>query len=41
LSIAKDKGRIEYANLFPLDLDGMSRLSDDGPDLGAYERIEK
>ena len=41
LSPAKDYGDIEISKYFPLDLDNKSRLSDDGPDIGAYERIEK
>ena len=41
LAFAKDKGYIEIANQFPLDLFGNSRLNDFSPDLGAYERIEK
>jgi len=41
LSIAKDYGKINYAKLYPLDLKYDSRISDDGPDLGAFERIEK
>jgi hypothetical protein len=40
LSIAQDKGKLEYAQFFPLDLDGNSRLDDGKPDIGAYERIE-
>jgi hypothetical protein len=40
LSAAKDRGLTDYATLFPLDLNGNSRLDDDGPDIGAYERIE-
>ncbi len=40
LSIAKDYGRLDYAKTYPLDLKNESRISDEGPDLGAYERIE-
>lgn len=40
LSSAKDKGLIDYANPFPLDLNGNSRISDSAPDLGAFERQE-
>ena len=41
LSIVKDYGKVIYAKPYPLDLKNGSRLSDDGPDLGALERIEK
>lgn len=41
LSAAKDIGSIDIAKLFPMDILNKDRLSDDGPDLGAYERIEK
>ncbi len=41
LSPAKDVGKLEYGKQFPLDILFKDRLSDDGPDLGAYERIEK
>ncbi len=41
LSISKDYGRISYAKSYPRDFKNDSRLDDDGPDLGAYERIEK
>lgn len=41
LSAAKDIGDPDYAKLFPVDLLNKDRLSDNGPDLGAYERIEK
>jgi hypothetical protein len=27
--------------MFPFDMNGMDRMGDKGPDLGAYERIEK
>ncbi|MBA7563092.1 hypothetical protein ES708_04745 [subsurface metagenome] len=40
LSYAKDKGSIETAVKFPLDIFQQSRIEDAGPDLGAYERIE-
>jgi len=40
LSPAKDIADIEISRLFPFDIDRVSRLSDDGPDIGAYERIE-
>ncbi|OFX34636.1 MAG: hypothetical protein A2W90_12325 [Bacteroidetes bacterium GWF2_42_66] len=41
LSPAKDAGKVDYARLFPIDLKSNNRLNDNGPDLGAYERIEK
>jgi hypothetical protein len=41
LSAAKDIGNPDYAKLFPTDILNKDRFSDDGPDLGAYERIEK
>ena len=41
LSAAKDMGTTDYSELFPIDLLNKSRTADDGPDLGAYERIEK
>lgn len=41
LSAAKDIGKIEYAKMFPNDILNKDRLSDDGPDLGAFERIER
>jgi hypothetical protein len=41
LSAAKDIGNVDIAKLFPLDLLNKDRLSDNGPDLGAFERIEK
>lgn len=40
LSPAKDIGHIDIATLFPIDLKGISRLTDKGPDLGAFERVE-
>ncbi|NCB08314.1 MAG: hypothetical protein EOM73_09140 [Bacteroidia bacterium] len=39
LSPAKNAGNIEIARLFPLDLNNVSRLADEGPDLGAIEWI--
>lgn len=39
LSAAIDAGSMDYAKLFPLDFKGNSRISDKGPDLGAYEFI--
>ncbi|MDA3880041.1 MAG: right-handed parallel beta-helix repeat-containing protein [Prolixibacteraceae bacterium] len=41
LSPAKDAGLLKYGEKVPYDLNNNSRLSDDYPDLGAYERIEK
>ncbi len=41
LSPAKDIGSEEFAKMFPLDIMNKDRTSDQGPDLGAYERIEK
>ena len=41
LSIIKDYGKINYGKLYPTDLKNDNRISDEGPDLGAYERIEK
>ncbi|MFW6043468.1 MAG: hypothetical protein ACOCPW_03840, partial [Marinilabiliaceae bacterium] len=40
LSVAVDKGDPEVAGEFPKDLNGNSRLDDDGPDMGAFERME-
>ena len=45
LSPAKDKGKTEYANYNNIvntinDIKGDNRNNDNGPDLGAYERIE-
>ena len=39
LSPAIDMGSIDIAKLFPNDILNKSRISDGGPDLGAYERI--
>jgi hypothetical protein len=41
LSPAKDIGNPEYAKYFPTDILNKDRLADEGPDLGAFERIEK
>lgn len=41
LSIAKDIGKIEFGRRFPVDLKSVSRIIDNGPDLGAFERTEK
>ncbi|MDY0142703.1 MAG: choice-of-anchor Q domain-containing protein [Bacteroidales bacterium] len=40
LSPAKDTGKPEIGQLVPNDQDGNSRLSDNAPDIGAYERQE-
>lgn len=40
LSAAIDIGKTDIAKLFPLDILNDSRLSDEGPDLGAYERTK-
>lgn len=41
LSPAKDVGLLDYAKRFPTDILNQDRTSDAGPDLGAFERIEK
>jgi hypothetical protein len=41
LSAAKDFGNTVFAKRFPIDIMNKDRLADDGPDLGAFERIEK
>ena len=41
LSAAKDAGNREFALKVPKDILGISRLEDDGPDLGLYERAEE
>ena len=41
LSVAKDYGKQSYARIVPFDLKGTGRNADAGPDLGAYERVEK
>lgn len=40
LSAAQNSAASNIALQFPYDLNGNSRLSDNGPDIGAYERIE-
>jgi hypothetical protein len=37
----RNKGSMDVANQFPLDYFQHSRISDDGPDLGLFERIQK
>jgi hypothetical protein len=39
-SPAKDFGAINFAIKYPFDLNNNSRIEDNGPDAGAYERIE-
>ena len=41
LSPARDIGSVEIATMFPQDIMDKDRLSDNGPDLGAFERIQK
>jgi len=41
LSSAKDKGDVSVGQTYPLDLKKVNRTLDTGPDLGAYERVEK
>ncbi len=41
LSPAQNIGSIVYSDLFPFDISKQSRIGDDGPDLGAFERIEE
>ena len=41
LSPAKDRGSQVYSKMFPFDFKGNDRTADAGPDLGAFERIEK
>lgn len=40
LSVAKDRGKVEIGLRFPLDIKLDNRTTDNGPDLGAFERIE-
>ncbi|MCD8318696.1 MAG: hypothetical protein LUC45_07620 [Paraprevotella sp.] len=37
LSVARDKGALEWAKRYPTDPYGVSRVSDAGPDAGCYE----
>jgi hypothetical protein len=41
LSPAKDRANPVFSAYFPTDMNGINRLSDTGPDIGAYEREEK
>jgi hypothetical protein len=41
LSAAKDVGKTDYGKMFPLDILNKDRMADEGPDLGAFERIER
>ncbi len=41
LSPAKDAGNPAIGELYPLDIINNSRTADNGPDLGAFERVEK
>ena len=41
ISPAKDVGLLDISKFYPTDILNNYRTSDDGPDLGAYERIEK
>ncbi len=41
LSVARDVGISDIARDYPKDILGNSRLKDKGPDLGAYERVDK
>ncbi len=41
LSPAKDFGKTEYGLQYPVDILNNDRTADDGPDLGAFERIEE
>lgn len=39
LSNSRNKGFLQYGNMFPLDFNNQSRTADGNPDLGAYEFI--
>ncbi|WP_282039597.1 hypothetical protein [Saccharicrinis aurantiacus] len=41
LSICKDAANVEISENYPTDILNTSRLNDQGPDMGAYERIEE
>jgi hypothetical protein len=40
LSIVKDFGKPAYGKVYPYDINGVSRMDDAGPDLGAFERVD-
>ena len=40
ISPARDFGSLDIGNLYPLDLDGVSRIADGKPDAGAYEFLK-
>ena len=40
LSAAQNSAALNIAQEFPEDLNGNSRISDNNPDIGAYEKIE-
>ena len=39
-SVARNKGLYEFGALFPIDIQGNSRILDQHPDLGAFEQID-
>lgn len=41
LSPARDIGKLDFGKLYPVDILNNDRITDVGPDLGAFERIEK
>ena len=41
LSPAKNIGKLVYGKQFPVDILNNNRTEDSGPDLGAYERMER
>ena len=41
LSAAKDKGKEAFSKIYSIDFKGIDRNNDTGPDLGAFERVEK
>lgn len=40
-SILTNKAKLDIANLYPLDFNGNSRISDSAPDIGSFEFIEQ